>query len=473
MPGRIFITTTLPYINSAPHIGHALEFIQADVYKRAISNSPVDVHLNVGVDEHGTKVYEKAIELELDAQEYCDQQSAKWKEFCEKFLISYDTFYRTTDGEHHRRVSEFWLACVGRDDLYKSTYSGKYCKGCESYKLDKDLVDGKCPDHGVAPVDVTEENWFFRITKYKDEVLELVQNTQFLIPDHKQQELINIVEGSADLSVSRPRTAVPWGVQVPNDDTQTIYVWFEALLNYLFAAGPESWDNPATLKVQLCGPDNIRFQGGIFQSFLRSAGHRFTDILFVHGTVLGPDGRKMSKTIGNVVDPLDQLEKYGLDCVRYYAIACLHPTGNTVWSEEDLVNRCNADLADNYGNLLARVLHLIDTSAKDHVPGDYHSLPVYATILGRKYTALQLYAKFEFNAACDEAREILRWGNQYVNDKKPWTKYAGYEDDLYLLLDALKVATDILRPVTPHAAARADAALLEKKKVILFQKLSL
>ena len=227
-----YITTTLPYINSKPHIGHALEFIQADALKRYFESAGYNVFLNVGVDEHGSKVYLKSQELGIETQEYCNQQAEQWIEFCKKFNISYDNFYRTTNIDHKNRVQKFWVDCVERGDIYKSKYKGKYCIGCESFKVDKDLVNGKCSDHDTVPVELDEENWFFRSTKYKQHLLDwLSSSPDFLKPSFKITELVNLINESEDISISRSKTSVPWGVPVPGDETQTIHGWLEALLN--------------------------------------------------------------------------------------------------------------------------------------------------------------------------------------------------------------------------------------------------
>lgn len=471
-PPNVFITTTLPYINSNPHIGHALEFIQADVIARYLRTPYRDVRFNVGVDEHGLKVFEKAQLLGVDVKAYCDEQATNWKDFLGKLDIQCDNFYRTTAPSHKEKVHKFWNECLANDDLYTKKYTGLYCVGCESFKLDKDLVDGKCPDHDTVPQHTEEENWFFRLSKHREALLNwLDANKNFLSPEYKFLELRNVIEASDDISVSRLKKNVPWGIEVPNDPDQVIYVWFEALSNYIFAADYNSMNvdnnfwNGTT--IQLCGPDNLRFQGCIFQAFLESAGIKHTTKLLVHGTVLDAQGRKMSKTLGNVVDPIVQIDKYGLDAVRYYAIAGLTTFGDGCWSEADLIELYNSELADNLGNLLARVLHLIDIKNVELIDADYE---FKVTLAGKIAKVESAFSEFDLHGAVRAVTEIFKFGNQYINSAEPW-KSEHYVSTLSNLRHLLVIGVAYLYPVIPNASIRALSALREGKKAIIFPKL--
>jgi methionyl-tRNA synthetase len=314
---------------------------------------------------------------------------------------------------------------------------------------------------------VEEENWFFRITKYKALVYGWLQaNRDFLSPLAKTAELENIILSSEDISVSRLKKNVPWGVSVPNDDTQVIYVWFEALLNYIFAVDEYS----AQHFIQICGPDNLRFQGSLFQSILQSANLTHTKKLLVHGTVLDADGKKMSKSLGNVVDPIDQLNKYGLDAVRYYTLAGLSTYGNSSWSETDLIKVYNTELADDFGNLLARVLHLIDT--KDIViapPTPEHRRHVDSIVDSIK-TNWEFY---EIQSALKETNMLVKFGNKYINDERPWEKDKDGAKILSNLHYSLCEATELYRPVlSGDTYARIKDALVKRQKVIIFPKLT-
>lgn len=462
-----YISTTLPYANSVPHIGHALEFIHASALKRFFESTNEKVFLNIGVDENGLKVYTKSKELGVETQDYLDELALKWQEFTYLFEIGQNNFYRTSSPLHHANVQKFWTLCLERGDLYKKTYTGKYCTGCESFKTDADLVNGKCTDHNVEPTIVEEENWFFRVSKHKGLLYGWLQsNKEFLSPGSKTLELENIILQSEDISVSRLKKNVPWGVQVPNDETQVIYVWFEALLNYIFAVE----DYSSEYFIQLCGPDNLRFQGSLFQSILLSASLPNTRKLLVHGTVLDSEGKKMSKSLGNVVDPIDQLNKYGLDAVKYYALAGLSTYGNSAWSEADLVKTYNSELADDYGNLIARTLHLIDTkNVKIVPPSPEYKLQVDAVVSSIKSS----WNSFEIQTALKETNVIITLGNKYMNDERPWEKnkedFAQVLSNLYY---ALTEATELYYPaLSDKTFALIKTSLKEKKKAIIFPKI--
>jgi methionyl-tRNA synthetase len=286
-----------------------------------------------------------------------------WLDFCDKFQIKYDSFYKTSDKSHHDKVQIIWNRFVERGDIYKKYYSGTYCLGCESFKIEKDLVDGKCQDHPTTPLQlIEEENYFFKLTKYKETLLNWIDlNPDFLQPQYKIEELRNIINSSEDISISRLKENCPWGISVPNDSDQIIYVWFDALLNYIFAAGYLTEDFKWDRVIQICGPDNLRFQALIFQSFLESEGIKKSDKLLVHGTILDKDGKKISKSIGNVIDPFDQLQKWGLDAVKYYSLAGLSTYSDSNWNEDELVRLFNNEICNYWGNLVARTLQLDDT----------------------------------------------------------------------------------------------------------------
>ena len=475
-----YISTTLPYANSVPHIGHALEFIQADSLTKYFRHVKKEtVYFNIGVDENGLKVYTKAQELGLETKEYLDSLCLKWTEFCNKFQIKSNNFYRTTNPAHHVMVKKFWEQCLERGDLYKKTYVGKYCIGCESFKTDVDLVDGKCSDHNTVPDIIEEENWFFKVEKHKGLVYGWLQSERetFLKPSSKISELENIILESTDISVSRLKKNVPWGIEVPNDPDQVIYVWFEALLNYIFAVQ----DFNEQYFIQLCGPDNLRFQGSLFQSILASAGYFHTKKLLVHGTVLDSNGKKMSKSIGNVIDPIDQLDKYGLDAVRYYALAGLSTYGNGAWNEKDLVKLYNTELADDFGNLISRTLHLIDTK---NVKIDIENIELftfpddtatqYKTQIVEKIDKItELWDGFEINQALKETNSIVKLANKYINDCRPWEQGREYVNVLNNIYFTLNLVNELYLPILSDETYNLiKTSLISKKKVIIFKKIN-
>ena len=466
---KTFITTTLPYVNSSPHIGHSFEFILADAIARFLKTKS-EVHFNIGLDEHGLKVWSKANELKISPEIHIKNLTEVWLDFCKKFKIDYDSFYKTSDKSHHDKVKIIWNRFVERGDIYKKSYYGNYCIGCESFKLDKELIDGKCPDHPTTVLNlIEEENYFFKLSKYKDSLSEWIKNTPgFLQPSSKLDELKNLITSSDDISISRLKENCPWGVSVPNDDTQVIYVWFDALLNYIFAAGylteDFNWDNV----IQLCGPDNLRFQAIIFQSFLESEGIKKTDKLLVHGTILDKNGKKMSKTLGNVVDPFDQLEKFGLDAVRYYTLAGLNTFSDSGWNEEDLVKLFNSDICNDWGNLISRVLHLIDIKSVNICQIDNH---FKIKIDGLVSEVNDLWIDFKVKDALIKTNEIVKFANKYINDEKPWSN-DNYSDVLNNLYYLLRVVNNLYLPVFPDVYPIIEVSLNECKKVILFNKIN-
>jgi methionyl-tRNA synthetase len=455
-------------VNSVPHIGHAFEFILADAISKFLKTK-TDVHFNVGLDEHGLKVWSKAKELGISPEQHIENLTKVWLDFCDKFQIKYDSFYKTSDKSHHDKVQIIWNRFVERGDIYKKHYSGTYCLGCESFKIEKDLVDGKCEDHPTTPLQlIEEENYFFKLTKYKETLLNWIDlNPDFLQPQYKIEELRNIINSSEDISVSRLKENCPWGVSVPNDSDQVIYVWFDALLNYIFAAGYLTEDFKWDSVIQICGPDNLRFQALIFQSFLESEGIKKSDTLLVHGTILDKDGKKISKSIGNVIDPFDQLQKWGLDAVKYYALAGLSTYSDSNWNEEELVRLFNNELCNDWGNLVTRTLHLVDTKSigSNLVTNDFID-----NVDKLVSEVNNLWSQFKVREALQKTNDIVKIGNKYINDEKPWVN-VNYNIILSNLYYLIKEVNKLYYPVFPDKCDETSNAILNKKKVILFSKI--
>ena len=460
-------------MNSVPHIGHAFEFILADAIAKWLKITKPDTHFNVGLDEHGLKVWEKANELGITPEQHVDNLTKLWKEFCVKFNIDYDSFYKTSDKSHHDKVQVIWSKFLKNGDIYKAPYKGKYCKGCESAKQDSELVDGKCVDHPTTEIElVEEENYFFKLSKYREPLLKwITDNPNFLEPQSKLEELKNLIIGSDDISISRTKEKCPWGVSVPNDDSQVIYVWFDALLNYIFAAGYLSdgnfkWDNV----IQLCGPDNLRFQAVIFQAFLEAEGLKKSDKLLVHGTILDKDGRKISKSIGNVIDPIDQLEKFGLDAVRYYSLAGLSTYSNSNWSEEDLKHLWNSDIVNDWGNLVSRVLHLVDIKCGGRITRLPES-EFNDTINKYKDEISTLWNEFKVKDALRKTNELVKFANKYINDVKPWAS-ANCDVELSNLVALIKTVNILYIPLFGKEKYKEVSRIIETgKKEILFSRI--
>jgi methionyl-tRNA synthetase len=475
---KIYLTTTLPYANSVPHVGHAIEFLQADAYARFFRRKfgSHNVFFNVGVDEHGLKILTTARDLGKEPSQFLDELVPKWNEFCSKFNISNNHFYRTSTPDHHAAAQRVWQLLRDKGDIYKKHYKGLYCIGCESFLVEKDLVDGRCPHHNAAPVEHAEENYFLKLSKNSNAIVRHLQDhPSFLKPSSKLAELTNFVREMEDISISRMRTNLPWGVQVPDDPAHTMYVWFDALINYINVLGFDSdmanfnewWPG-----VQFCGPDNLRFQGAIWQGMLAGLGLPFTSKLLVHGTILGPDGQKMSKTLGNVVAPLDQYDKYGCDVIRYYMLGVLKTYGDSSYREEELKTAYNAQLANNYGNLLNRLIHLANQKSIDILNNGAIESDFRTKVLSARDRIERSYEDFELFDAVSGVFELISFGNQYVHEKEPW-KLQGSSAEVILnnISFLLRTSSELLEPVMPEAAGKALRAIVAREKIILFPRM--
>ncbi len=477
---NFYITTTLPYVNAKPHIGHALEFVQADVIARWQKSQGKEVIFNVGTDEHGLKMLQKAQEAGMAVEDFVAMNVKTFVDFFEQFQISYTNFYRTSLSEHIPVAQGMWERCIAAWDIYKKAYTWLYCVGCESFKTPKDLVDGKCPDHGVPPVEFAQENYFFRLSKYRDQLATYYKENTVLLPENKRQELLNFVENMEDISISRTKESLPRWVPVPGDDSQVMYVWFDALSNYIGAAGfPHDMDKVAKFRpgVQIFGPDNLRFQWGIWQGMLASADFPFTKTLLMHGMVLGTDGNKMSKTLGNVVDPMEQLTQFGADAVRYYMIAWLPTFGDTAYKPEDLINMVNSHIADGFGNLLSRVIALANKKELTlHADISACTPAIRALLEEQKNRVAQYFDSYDLYNAANTIHEITMAANKHINDIKPWDKETDPALAQQCILDlwvALYTLVDLYAVIIPTIANKAKTMLETMEKGVLFTKLTM
>lgn len=492
---RIYISTTLPYINSNPHVGHAYEFILADFLKRFFDRQMVlkeclrdssfgvlyrpykhFVFLNTGIDEHGQKVHQKALELNLDPQEYCDQMCDDWVKFCNTIQMQYSKFYRTTSKEHKKLAQEYIFEI--RNQLYKAKYSGKYCDGCESFKTEKEITNNQCEFHPSLELkDIEEENFFFPLTNFKD-----INLNSILVDNNLQSELKSIVEGCGDLSVSRE--GVKWGINIPFTN-QKMYVWFEALLNYVFAIGYKPsllqfddfsayWKN----SLIICGKDNLKFQAYILPALLSANKIQPPKKILVHGMIMDENGYKMSKSTGNVVDPIDQINKFGIDAFRYYLLSGINTFKNSKYSESDLINKYNNDLCNNFGNLFSRITGLIEginqTSPTESPTESYQlfdtkprsnfhleSIEKIGSIIEEIKNTLNV--KEGLNNLNDLVTDI----NKYFTDCRPWDKNRhdrfGVLVELY---DLVKIISLIYECVVPNLDGKVKFISMENPNFI-------
>ncbi len=471
-----YFTTTLPYVNAQPHIWHALEFVQADVICRRRKQQGDEVLFNVGTDEHWLKMFQKAEELGMPVQAFVDMNAQTFVDFFEQFSINYTNFYRTSSPTHTAVAQGMWNRCLAAGDIYKKSYTGLYCVGCESFKTAKDLVDGKCPDHHTTPINFEQENYFFKLSKYKEQLTTYYTENEALLPTNKLNELLNFLEQMEDISISRTKESLPRGVPVPGDDSQVMYVRFDALSNYIWAAWfPDDMKKVEAFRpgVQIFWPDNLRFQCAIRQGMLASAWFPLTKTFLMHGMILGPDGNKMSKTLGNVISPMDQLEKYGAEAVRFYLIAGIPTFGDAAYKEDDLVHLRNSRLANAFWNLLSRTITLAnkkELSLQSGIVSDETARKIYAT----KKQVIHLYDTYELYDAVLAIHDLALWANKYFDEHKPREKETAPLVALQTITDIgaiLQTLIELYTPVIPQHCEQAQKMLTTQEKWVLFQKL--
>lgn len=417
---KFYITTTLPYVNAAPHIGFALETVHADVLARFARLLGNEVVFNTGTDEHGMKIYQKALEEKKDVQAYVDEYAAKFDRLKSALNLSYTNFIRTTDAHHIAAAQEFWKLCDAHGDIYKKKYKGLYCIGDEMFLKEGDLVDGKCPNHpSLVPVEIEEENYFFRLSKYQDKLLEYLSRADCIVPSWRREEAINFVtRGLEDFSISRETTRMSWGIPVPNDAHQVMYVWFDALTNYISTLGwpnsarfNEFWEQGVTC--QLAGKDQIRFQSIMWQAMLMSAKLPTTQHVIYHGFITS-GGQKMSKSVGNVIDPFVVVEKYGTDALRYWLTREMNTFEDGDFTWEKFAESYNGGLANGLGNLVSRIMKMASTNSVS-VAREMN------VATDDEFAAFREHlAKYEIKKAADEIWKLIGELDKKIQDTEPF-----------------------------------------------------
>lgn len=453
---KFYVCTAIPYVNAKAHIGHAMDFLYADILARYHRHLGDDVKFSIGTDEHGAKIAEKAVEKGVTPQEYVDEIVPMWEAFAKKAGLSNDYFIRTTDKNHEKHAAKIWENLS--EYIYKSSYAGWYCVGCEEYKTDTHVKDtnGVCPDHNRAYDKLEEENYFFKLSAFGPKIKEAIESgTMQIIPAFRKKEILNVInDGLEDISVSRPAHKIAWGIPVPHDKTQVMYVWFEALMNYVTVLGypagkdfKEYW--PAD--VQVIGKDILRFHAAIWPAMLLGLGLELPKAIYAHGHV-GSGGQKMSKTLGNVVDPVEVIDSYGLDAFRYYFARHIssYDDGDFTWDK--YVDVYNSDLANELGNAVSRVAAMI-MKYQDGVIGD---IPQAEHDTGPYHTAL---AECRFDKALEEVWQQVRGLNQYIDEEKPWVIAKEGDSEhlrevLAYLAGALVEIADLLVPFMPDTAQK-------------------
>jgi methionyl-tRNA synthetase len=435
---KFYITTAIDYVNASPHIGHAYQKIIADALARWNKLQGKETWFLTGTDEHGQKIALSAKEAKKTEKQFVDDMSKKFVEAWKALNINYDRFIRTTDKEHEIFVKNFVKKI--EKDIYKGVYEGFYCVGCEEYKTERDLVDGKCPYHPNKNIEkIKEETYFFKLSKYQKQLLELYKkNPEFILPEERRNEFINRVkEGLKDLSITR--TNFDWGIEFPLDKKHVIYVWFDALLNYL-SGGKKYW--PADL--HLLGKDNGWFHAVIWPAMLLSAKEKLPKTVFVHG-FLTFNNQKISKSLGNVISPKFLAEKYTSDVVRYYVARNFVFGQDGDFSEEKLVERNNNELANKLGNLVSRISNL----------AEIYGLEKCENNLLKKLKLKEikrLIENYELDKAINLIFEFIDICNLYVQEKKPWETHD--KKILYELSDSIKAIAILLYPFIPETSEK-------------------
>lgn len=452
MSRNFYLTTTLPYVNADPHIGFALEIVQADTIARFKKLVGFDVFFNFGTDEHGLKIYRKAIEAGKDPKAYVDEYAEKFDNLKKALNLSYNNFIRTTEEFHKKAAQEFWQRSLAAGDIYKKLYKIKYCVGCELEKTDSELEGGKCPIHPNLDLEIIEEeNYFFRFSKYQDKLLSLFRESkEFVIPSFRQKEIEEFVKGGlTDFSISRLKSKLPWGVEVPGDSEQVMYVWFDALINYISAIGwPtdlekfEKWW-PVT---QFAGKDNLRQQSAIWQAMLMSGGLPPSKQIFIHGFITA-NGQKISKSLGNVVDPYELVKNYGTDAVRYFLLARIHPFEDSDFTYEKFETSYNADLANGLGNLVARIAKLAEVNKVDAGKTQAKKLDKLVK---------EPLEQFRFDLALEEIWKKIKVLDTKINDKELWKETYKKVAILVEVIEGIRQIAFDLKPFLPETAEKIE-----------------
>ncbi|MEA2056149.1 MAG: methionine--tRNA ligase [Patescibacteria group bacterium] len=449
---NFYITTTLPYVNAEPHIGFALEIIGADIIARYQQMVGKNVVFNTGTDEHGQKIYQEAVAANLDPQKYCDQYAAKFKDLKKLLGINFTNFIRTTNPAHKSAAQHFWNLALQNGDIYKAKYQVKYCVGCEMEKTDSELENSKCPLHPNQKLENREEeNYFFRFSKYQDKLLNLYKNNpEFVQPSSKFKEITSFVKnGLKDFSISRIKSKMPWGIEVPNDPKQVMYVWFDALINYISTLGwPEDQKNFDLFwpGVQVAGKDNLRQQAAMWQAMLMSAGLPTSKKILINGFI-SVNNQKMSKSLGNVIHPEEMVKRYQTEATRYLLVSLglFDKDMDVTWSRFD--EKYTADLANGLGNLCSRVAKMADNIDLDYQPPK--------TKISQSYQ--QLMNHYQISAALDHIIDQIRQIDKYLSQEKPWKKNGGEKQQV--LEQAIEKILSVVTQLKPFMPQTADSIL--------------
>jgi len=466
-----YITTTIPYVNAEPHIGFALELVQADAIARAQRLLGRDVFFSTGTDEYGQKIWQASQKEGKDVQEYVDYYAQKYLDLKDLLNLSTDNFIRTTSRGNILAAQEFWRLCQEKGDIYKKTYKGLYCVGCERFLTERDLLDGKCAIHtNIELEEVAEENYFFKLSNYKKELLEYLSKEKVILPEWRRLEAVDFVENAMeDFSISRSKKRISWGIPIPEDSEQVMYVWFGAFVNYLstlgwpfdFAQGkPDLFEKfwQEGERVQTAGKDMVKFQSVMWQGMLLSAGFPLTDSVLYHGFVTGEGGVKMSKSMGTGINPADIVGEYGADALRYFLLREISTFEDSPFTTERFKEAYNANLANGLGNLVSRIMKMAEDNLDEPVQiAEWEDMSTYFAYLNN----------FEINKACDYIWQEIGDMDKYIQENQPFKvvktdRLAGQKMISDLVVRLYSVAR-MLNPIMPETSSKIKARIKSNK----------
>ena len=482
LTNKFYITTSIAYTNAPPHIGFALELVQADVLARYFRLQGKEVYFLTGTDEHGTKIEKAAKEAGLSPKEFTDKISSKFRELTQVLNISNTDFIRTTDSKKHiPAVQKVWQTLKSKGDIYKKTYQGLYCPGCEAFLTKKDLVDGKCPNHKIEPQIIEEENYFFRLSKYQKELEEIIQKDQIqIVPLERKNEILSFIQsGLEDISFSRSKDKLKWGIEVPDDPSQVIYVWCDALTNYISALGyaenSDLFQKFWPADIHLIGKDILRFHAIYWPAMLLSLGLPLPKTILVHGFIT-VEGQKMSKSLGNIIDPFELVEKYGQDAVRYYLIREIPTTRDGDFSYSKFEKRYQDDLAKGLGNLVGRIVGLISKlkikNEKLKIDESLISEGSFLEELRRvKVIYKEAIEEYRLNEALAAVWELIGFCDRFIEHNRLWESPENHKSEIENLVVMLKEIAKLLQPFLPQTSQKILEHIESQNRTPLFPSL--
>jgi len=478
MAKKFFITTAIDYVNSFPHLGHALEKIQTDVIARYRRLLGEEVFFLTGTDENSLKNVQVAKKEKIRVEELVERNAQKFYQLKEILNLSFDDFIRTTEKRHIEGAQKLWLVC--QKDIYKKSYQGLYCVGCEEFYKEDELIEGKfCPEHKKRVEKIEEKNYFFRLSKYEKKLKKIIERNELkIVPEGRKNEILSFIEkGLEDICVSRSaERASGWGIDVPGDRTQKIWVWFDALSNYINAVGYS--DNEEEFKkwwpadLHVIGKGILRFHALYWPAILLSAKLPLPKKIFVHGYIT-VSGQKMSKSLGNIISPSELVKRYGTDALRYFLLREIPPSEDGDFTYEKFEKRYNSDLAKGLGNLTARIMSLILKFEKNSKRGEIKvgNLKIKKKIENVEKKWKEYLEEFKFHQALDSVWELISFSDKYIQKEKPWLKSLKQKVVISNLKFLLSNIAKLLRPFLPQTSEKILAQLKIKKSQILFPKL--